>query len=44
MKGHHENCRALTVGCTADSAHCAELGRLRPVGALSQHVDGYYND
>ena len=35
MKGHHENCRALTVGCTVDSAHCAELGLLQSVRALA---------
>ena len=44
MKIHHEDCRALTVGCTADSAHCAELGRLQPVGILSQHFERYDND
>ena len=44
MKDYHENCRAPTVGCTADSAHCAEPGPLQSVGAISQYFDVYYND
>ena len=44
MRGHHENCQALTVGCMADTAHCAELELLQSIEALSQHFDRYYSD
>ena len=39
MRGHREYYRALPVGYTANSAHCAGRGRLQPGQALPQYCE-----